>query len=295
MDNCYTVYVHISPSGKRYYGLTCRPVDKRWQNGRGYIKNEHFYRAIQKYGWDAFEHEIVAEGLTKEEACTLEESLIAEHHTQDYRFGYNISAGGEANRLAQSSKDKISEANKGKTRTEEMKRKMSESRMGHSSSLKGGTLSEEHKRKIAESLRGKPHPHKEIEENKVKVVCNGIVYASITNCAKSYGVSQDKMSRWLSGDSPVPDIFVNMGLSFESRVIEYILVEDTNHKAVEFDGVVYDTVNKCSAALGVAHHTISRWLNGKLKMPEYIKSGNLRYVKSYHYLAKKQKNEKEIE
>ena len=105
MDNCYTVYVHISPSGKRYYGLTCQQVKKRWLNGMGYIKNEHFYRAIQKYGWDAFKHEIVAEGLTREEACALEESLIAEHHTQDYRFGYNISAGGllslKSNRWAQ--------------------------------------------------------------------------------------------------------------------------------------------------------------------------------------------------
>ena len=74
----------------------------------GYIKNEHFYRAIQKYGWDAFKHEIVAEGLTREEACALEESLIAEYHTQDYNFGYNITSGGESNRHAQSSKDKIS-------------------------------------------------------------------------------------------------------------------------------------------------------------------------------------------
>ena len=292
MDNCYTVYVHISPSGKRYYGLTCQQVKKRWLNGMGYIKNEHFYRAIQKYGWDAFKHEIVAEGLTREEACALEESLIAEHHTQDYRFGYNISAGGEANRLAQSSKDKISEANKGKVRTEEMKRKMSEMRMGHPSSLKGGTLSEEHKKKISESLRGKPHPHKEIDTNKIAVVCNGIDYDSITNCAKAYGVPQDKMSRWLSGDSPVPDVFVEMGLSFKSCTVEYLLVEDSNRKMVEFDGVTYDTVNKCASAIGVAHHTISRWLNGKLKMPEYIKAGNLRYVKSYHYIAKKQKIKK---
>ena len=44
MDNCYTVYVHISPSGKRYYGSTCQQVTKRRLNGMGYIKNEHFYR-----------------------------------------------------------------------------------------------------------------------------------------------------------------------------------------------------------------------------------------------------------
>lgn len=212
MDNCYTVYVHISPSGKRYYGLTCRPVDKRWQNGRGYIKNEHFYRAIQKYGWDAFEHEIVAERLTKEEACALEESLIAEHHTQDYRFGYNISAGGEANKLAQSSKDKISEANKGKVRTEEMKRKMSEMRMGHPSTLKGGTLSEEHKKKISESLRGKPHPHNGVRFRKVEY--NGVVFGSSKDCAELIGVDYHTLWAWLKGKQKMPEYIKSGNLHY---------------------------------------------------------------------------------
>lgn len=212
MDNCYTVYVHISPSGKRYYGLTCQQVKKRWLNGMGYIKNEHFYRAIQKYGWDAFKHEIVAEGLTREEACALEESLIAEHHTQDYRFGYNISAGGEANRLAQSSKDKISEANKGKVRTEEMKRKMSEMRMGHPSLLKGGTLSEEHKKKISESLRGKPHPHNGVRFRKVKY--NGIVFGSSKDCAEFIGVDYHTLWAWLKGKQKMPEYIKSGNLHY---------------------------------------------------------------------------------
>ena len=212
MDNCYTVYVHISPSGKRYYGLTCQQVKKRWLNGMGYIKNEHFYRAIQKYGWDAFKHEIVAEGLTREEACALEESLIAEHHTQDYRFGYNISAGGEANRLAQSSKDKISEANKGKVRTEEMKRKMSEMRIGHSASLKGGTLSEEHKKKISESLLGKPHPHNGVRFRKVEY--NGIVFGSSKDCAEFIGVDYHTLWAWLKGKQKMPEYIKSGNLHY---------------------------------------------------------------------------------
>jgi len=178
----------------------------------GYIKNEHFYRAIQKYGWDAFKHEIVAEGLTREEACALEESLIAEHHTQDYRFGYNISAGGEANRLAQSSKDKISEANKGKVRTEEMKRKMSEMRMGHPSSLKGGTLSEEHKKKISESLRGKPHPHNGVRFRKVEY--NGIVFGSSKDCAEFIGVDYHTLWAWLKGKQKMPEYIKSGNLHY---------------------------------------------------------------------------------
>ena len=203
MDNCYTVYVHISPSGKRYYGLTCQQVEKRWLNGMGYIKNEHFYRAIQKYGWDAFKHEIVAEGLTREEACALEESLIAEYHTQDYNFGYNITSGGESNRHVQSSKDKISKANKGKVRTEEMRKKMSEMRTGHPSTLKGTKLSEEHKRKISESLRGKPHPHSGVRFKKVEY--EGIVFKSSKDCAEFIGVNYHTLWAWLKGKQKMPE------------------------------------------------------------------------------------------
>lgn len=87
--------MHTSPSGKMYVGITSRDVRQRWQNGRGYIKNDHFYRAIQKYGWNKFDHEVIAENLTKDEACEMEKVLIKELKSNDYHFGYNLSAGGE--------------------------------------------------------------------------------------------------------------------------------------------------------------------------------------------------------
>ena len=50
----YKIYAHINKiNGKIYIGQTCRKnVNQRWRNGRGYINNVAFYRAIQKYGWD---------------------------------------------------------------------------------------------------------------------------------------------------------------------------------------------------------------------------------------------------
>ena len=45
MDN-YTVYMHISPSGKKYIGITCQKVKNRWNSGRGYKNNKYFARAI---------------------------------------------------------------------------------------------------------------------------------------------------------------------------------------------------------------------------------------------------------
>ena len=95
-NNKWTVYVHIVPkdvSGKlwdKYYvGITSVGVKARWgKNGKNY-KGQVFYRAIQKYGWENIQHEIIAENLTKNEACSLETSLIVELKSYD-KYGYNI-------------------------------------------------------------------------------------------------------------------------------------------------------------------------------------------------------------
>lgn len=94
----YTVYKHTSPSNKVYIGITMQKVSKRWQNGRGYIANTYFYRAIQKYGWNNIKHEILYENLNKEDAQLIEIELIKEYKSYDYHFGYNLSLGGELGR-----------------------------------------------------------------------------------------------------------------------------------------------------------------------------------------------------
>ena len=62
------VYKHTSPSGKVYIGITKQKPEKRWGNGKNYAQNEYFFAAILKYGWGNFTHEIIADGLTREEA-----------------------------------------------------------------------------------------------------------------------------------------------------------------------------------------------------------------------------------
>ena len=74
--NNYTVYMHVSPSGKRYIGITGQSVERRWGNGTGYKNCISFNRAIAKYGWDNIEHSIIAENLTLEEANRLERNII---------------------------------------------------------------------------------------------------------------------------------------------------------------------------------------------------------------------------
>ena len=94
MANDYTVYVHETPNGKRYVGITCCDVKRRWDNGRGYKNNRHFWRAIQKYDWSNIEHYIIFEGLTKEQAENKEIELIALWNTTNPECGYNHENGG---------------------------------------------------------------------------------------------------------------------------------------------------------------------------------------------------------
>lgn len=112
----YSVYKHTSPSNKVYIGITKHRPERRWCSGKGYKNNQYFYRAIEKYGWDAFKHEILFEKLSKEDACKKEIELIAFYKSNQKEFGYNITSGGDGCN--------------GLKHTEETKKKMSESRKG---------------------------------------------------------------------------------------------------------------------------------------------------------------------
>lgn len=89
--------MHINKiNQKRYIGITREKPEYRWgKNGKRYIASPHFYNAIQKYGWDNFEHVIYKENLTKNEAFDMERNLIKEYKTTDENYGYNISEGGD--------------------------------------------------------------------------------------------------------------------------------------------------------------------------------------------------------
>lgn len=95
MEENYCVYKHTSPSGKVYIGITKQTPNCRWKNGFGYESSPHFWNAIQKYGWENFSHEVLIEGISKEDACAEERRLIADLNALDPTFGYNQKTGGE--------------------------------------------------------------------------------------------------------------------------------------------------------------------------------------------------------
>lgn len=126
----YFVYKHTNlVNGKVYVGITSRLPEKRWgRNGCNYRSNHHFYNAILKYGWDSsFSHEILYSGLTKENAEEYERDLIRHFNSANPEYGYNIALGGNSvGKMSDATKKKISASNKGKRRTLEQRKKMSD-------------------------------------------------------------------------------------------------------------------------------------------------------------------------
>lgn len=152
----WCVYMHTSPSEKRYIGITSKnPPELRWENGYGYRRHTHFWNAISLYGWENFKHEILFDCLTLAEAQSKEKELIAFYKSDDREFGYNIEpGGGPASGMSEETRRKISIAHiglhkgeknnfygvhmcgqenpfYGKKHTEKSKKKMSELRSGH--------------------------------------------------------------------------------------------------------------------------------------------------------------------
>lgn len=88
----YLVYKHTSPSGKSYIGFTC-DYERRSYEHRTRPECRIFARAIKKYGWDNFTHDILFETAIEAEALQYEIDAIA-YHQSIWPTGYNISAGG---------------------------------------------------------------------------------------------------------------------------------------------------------------------------------------------------------
>lgn len=170
--NNFTVYIHRLPNDKVYIGITQKKLYSRWGvNGQGYKTQQLFWRAIQKYGWDNIEHIIVAENLSHDEACKMEIELIAKYQSNNPKYGYNISNGGDLVQLGlkrtpeqiqhisdghkglpltQSQIDNLEMIHhklRGVPRSEDVKRKISQSNTGKK-------RSEEYKKSLSERMKG---------------------------------------------------------------------------------------------------------------------------------------------
>lgn len=182
------MYVHVNKiNGKKYVGITSKKNPKeRWlKNGKGYESCPAMWRAINKYGWDNFEHIIISRDLTKNEACNLEKLFIKSLHSLVNEHGYNIDHGG-------------SNGSQGRILSEETKRKISENHAdisGKNCYWYGKKRPQYTKDKISKNRSGIMTGSSNHASKKVICLNNKEIFETCIEAAKKYHTTRNSISR----------------------------------------------------------------------------------------------------
>lgn len=184
MAGNYILYEHRNKiNGKRYIGITNNKTKRWYGKGKHYDGCPYFFAAIQKYGWDNFEHNVLIYDLTREEASRLEKHFIKTLKTCDKAFGYNLAEGGvNAPTMLE------------KHHSKETKRKMSEAQ-------RGKKQTEEQKRRNSEYMTGLMVGKRNHKSRAVKCINTGEVFESMRIAAQAKGVLQPKIWKCCNGEA----------------------------------------------------------------------------------------------
>lgn len=239
MDKKWIVYVHIFPNKKKYFGITSKRPNGRWENGKGYSQEHQpiMYNAIKKYGWDNIQHIILFENLTKQEAELKEKELIAEHRTNCHKhgdkYGYNMTDGGDGAF--------------GHICSQEAKEKMSLARIGR---YKG-----------KDCYKSQP------------VICDGIIYESITEFCNTYDLSRSMVEKWLSGKSAMKKEWYDKGLKLVNQEITILPQEVPYSYMIYYDGHTFNSQAEFARFIGKSASLVTRWLKRNKIPQQYLSKG----------------------
>lgn len=145
--------------GKCYIGQTRRSVKTRWDQHKNSVNLQKdigvLQRALRCHGVEKFSFEIVCE-VPNEDLDSREIQEIAERDTI-VPNGYNLQKGGRDHEMHETTKQKLSEALKGKgmgrVLTEETKKKISEANKGDKCYLFGKVYTDEEKEQMMNASR----------------------------------------------------------------------------------------------------------------------------------------------
>lgn len=217
--NHWIIYMYTFPNGKRYVGKTKRTLSKRQRyNFTGYERCTVLWKAIQKYGIENIEQEILFENdMTDKNAARLEQVCIALfkvncNRFSNPKFGYNLTDGGDGlagwhpdeSRLAELKAQmyEFAEMRRGTHPSEETRRKQSEAKIGK----KRGPMSESTKQKISQAnsranMSEETHIRRSNSKKKQVIAIHNItqeriVFDSCEDAAQYFGVRTSTVSRW---------------------------------------------------------------------------------------------------
>lgn len=189
----YIVYKTINTVNNKFY------IGVHKRNGRNYLGSGVALRhAIKKYGKENFKRVIIEEFDTKQEAFDYE-SIVVNKVLVDSKMCYNLCDGGYGSDPP---------SHKGKKRSEETKKKMSNNHADFSGSnnpMFGKQLSESHREKISSGKKGSKNPMygkkgKDAPRSKPCVI-DGIEYESVIGAARSLNKNKQTIRNWLRSTS----------------------------------------------------------------------------------------------
>ena len=96
-------------NNKVYIGLTTESIEKRWRTHKSSVgkKNHPLYNSMKKHGVCNFCVEKIDSADNIEKLGELERFYIQKYKSNDSKYGYNITAGGEHNQLDANPKAKL--------------------------------------------------------------------------------------------------------------------------------------------------------------------------------------------
>ena len=227
-ENIWTLYIHIIPKSitkytydKYYVGITKQSIKNRWNNGNGY-RNQIFYKAIKKYGWNNIEHYIIASCLTENEAKDFEKILIDKLKCNTRKYGYNRTNGGDGVL--------------GFVMSTEAKSKISKSHMGIKNPFYGKTHTKEARLKMSEKRKNVSKIGKKVYQFDM----NGnyiTTYKSIREAEKVFSIFNSQLGKHIRSHTP----FLNYLWGFESDVSIINNIPKLNY---EYKGRFYSYAKK---------------------------------------------------
>jgi group I intron endonuclease len=149
----YVIYKATNKvNNKSYIGYTSNLKKRKSDHKKCALSNRYpnnlFHKAIRKYGYDAFEWEVIFESEDKQLTLKIIEPFFIASLSY-LGESYNLAKGGEGNTSSRTQKQKLEHSKKMKGRKHSRSHKDNLSK-----SLMNRVFSEEHKRRISESKKG---------------------------------------------------------------------------------------------------------------------------------------------
>ena len=244
----FCVYVHVFPNNKKYFGITSKRPNARWEGGTGYDKEHQpvMYNAIQKYGWNR-ERLLGKKGKD----CPNSRPVICD--------GIEYESLTQFKEMNGNPKGNIQGWLNGKVGMPEYwyNKKLHYKDVGFEIVKKA---------RFANRCR--------------KPMVDGIVFNTLAECADYLHLTPSVLCLYLTNQFTPPDELVDRNLKYEDEESHTFKARGKNSRPIKctIDGIVFDSCQELADYIGRTKGTVWCWLSGRNNTPEEYRLRNLKKV-----------------